>query len=168
VELTPRTSEADSAASKPRKRRSPLAYGTLAAVLIGLGVVVYQGLTSASLYFYNADEAVEQRADLGERRFRLQGSVQGGTIDESAAGLTFSVVYDGVEVDVRHDGSPPELFEPGIPVVLEGRWSATGDVFDSDRILVKHSEEYEADNEQRLDDARDGQSGDTGDAPTEP
>ncbi|MGK2947578.1 MAG: cytochrome c maturation protein CcmE [Acidimicrobiales bacterium] len=159
MELTPRTSEADSAASRPRKRRSPLAYGTLAAVLIGLGVVVYQGLTSASLYFYNADEAVEQRADLGERRFRLQGSVEGGTIDETASGITFTVVYNSVEVDVRHDGSPPELFEPGIPVVLEGRWSATDDAFDSDRILVKHSEEYEAENEDRLDEAEDGTTG---------
>lgn len=150
MELTPRTSEADSAATRPRRRRSPLAYGTLVAVLIGLGVVVYQGLTSASLYFYNADEAVEQRADLGERRFRLQGSVQGGTIEETASGITFTVVYDQVEVDVRHAGSPPEMFESGIPVVLEGRWSATDDVFESDRILVKHSEEYEAENEDRL------------------
>lgn len=161
MELTPRTSEADSAASRSRtrQRRSPLAYGTLAAVLIGLGVVVYQGLTSASLYFYNADEAVEQRAEMADRRFRLQGSVQGGTIEQTASGITFTVVYNSVEVDVRHGGAPPEMFEPGIPVVLEGRWSATDDVFESDRILVKHSEEYEAENEDRLDEAEDGATG---------
>jgi cytochrome c-type biogenesis protein CcmE len=159
VELTPRTSEADGPAARPRKRRSPLAYGTLVAVLIGLGVVVYQGLTSASLYFYNADEAVEQRADLGDRRFRLQGSVVGGSVEETADGISFDVVYNSVPVSVRHQGDPPELFEPGIPVVLEGRWSATDDVYESDVIRVKHSEEYEADNEDRLVDAEDGQSG---------
>jgi cytochrome c-type biogenesis protein CcmE len=159
VELTPRTSDADSAACGGGRRRSPLAYGTLVAVAIGLGVVVYQGLTSASLYFYNADEAVEQRADLGERRFRLQGSLRGGTIEESASGITFSVVYNQVEVDVRHAGSPPEMFEPGVPVVLEGRWSASDDAFESDRILVKHSEEYEAENEDRLEEAEDGTTG---------
>ena len=38
-------------------------------------MVAYQALTSASLYFYNADEAVEQKDDLGDKRFRLQGSV---------------------------------------------------------------------------------------------
>ncbi len=41
-------------------------------------------------------------------------------------------------------------------MVLEGRWDPTGDFFDSDRILVKHSAEYEADNGDRLDDAEDG------------
>ena len=159
MELTPRTSEADSAASRPRKRRSPLAYGTLLLVLVGLGVVVYQGLTSASLYFYNADEAAEQREELGDRRFRLQGSVLGTSIEELDGGIAFTVAYNKVSVDVVHAGDPPELFEPGIPVVLEGRWSAAGDVFESDRILVKHSEEYEADNTDRLDDAEDGLTG---------
>jgi cytochrome c-type biogenesis protein CcmE len=59
-------------------------------------------------------------------------------------------------------GDPPDLFEPGVPVVLEGRWQGDGDdlVFSSDRMLVKHSEEYEAENEDRLDDARDGSAGD--------
>jgi hypothetical protein len=41
-------------------------------------------------------------------------------------------------------------------------------VFASDRILVKHSEEYEAENEERLDDARDGRSEDDGDDPADP
>ena len=159
MELTPRTSEADGPARRPRKRRSPLAYGTMVAVLIGLGVVVYQGLTSASLYFYNADEAVEQRDDLGDRRFRLQGSVLGESIEQTGTGIAFTVAYDRVQVDVVHAGDPPELFEPGLPVVLEGRWSSAGDVFESDRILVKHSEEYEADNEERLDEAEDGTTG---------
>ena len=37
--------------------------------------------------------------------------------------------------------------------MLEGRWDPSGDFFASDRILVKHSEQYEADNEGRLKDA---------------
>ena len=61
-----------------RRRRSPWAYGALVVVLLALGVVVWKGLSSASLYFYNADEAVEQREDLGDKRFRLQGTVLGG------------------------------------------------------------------------------------------
>ena len=41
------------------------------------------------------------------------------------------------------------MFKPNIPVVLEGHWSSTSDVFESDRILVKHSEKYVADNPDR-------------------
>lgn len=160
MELSPRTAPDPSGAVTPRRRRSPWASGALVLVLIGIGVVAYQALSSASLYFYNADEAVEQKADLGDRRFRLQGSVLDDVVS-TADGVTFTVKFNGVEVPVRHDGDPPELFQPGIPVVLEGRWSPSGDVFDSDRILVKHSEEYEADNGGRLDDAKDAETGDS-------
>ena len=41
---------------------------------------------------------------------------------------------------VHHRGDPPELFKAGVPVVLEGRWQ--GDFFASDRILIKHDENY--------------------------
>ncbi len=157
MELTPRTGPDPAGPLSPRRRRSPWAYGALVVVLVGLGVVAYQGLTSASLYFYNADEAVEQKADLGDKRFRLQGSVL-DDVRSSDAGVTFTVKFNGIEVPVRHDGDPPEMFEPGIPVVLEGRWSPSGDAFHSDVILVKHTEEYEADNGDRLDDAETGDS----------
>jgi len=160
VELTPRTGPDPAGPVAPRRRRSPWAYGALVVVLVGLGVVAYQGLTSASLYFYNADEAVEQKTDLGDKRFRLQGSVL-DDVQSTDAGVTFTVKFNGIEVPVRHDGDPPELFEPGIPVVLEGRWSPSGDAFDSDAIRVKHSEEYEADNGDRLDDAEDAETGDS-------
>jgi cytochrome c-type biogenesis protein CcmE len=168
VELTPRTS-GDATTDAARRRRSPWAYGVLLAVLVGLGVVVWQGLTSASLYFYNADEAVEQRDELGDRRFRLQGSVLGDTISPRDGGVDFTVAFNGARVDVRHDGDPPELFQPGIPVVLEGRWAEGEDWFASDTIRVKHSEQYEEEHEDRLDDAEDGeldQSGATRDGET--
>ena len=165
MDLTP-----SSTAPAGPKRRSRAAYGVLLVVVLALGVVVYQALSSASLYFYNVDEAIEQRNELGEDRFRLQGLVTAQ--DETAGGIDFLVEYDGECAWVTHRGDPPELFEVGIPVVLEGRWQGGapgGDtcgatragadlVFASDRILVKHSEEYEAENEGRLDDARDGRS----------
>jgi cytochrome c-type biogenesis protein CcmE len=136
-----------------RRRRNPVTYAVLVVVLVALGVVVYKGLSSASLYFYNADEAVAQRHDLGEKRFRLQGTVIGSTIDETADGVDFAVAFNGVRVEAHHHGDPPELFKSGIPVVLEGRWDPSGGFFDSDRILVKHSAQYQAKHKGRLDEA---------------
>lgn len=152
MELTPRTAP-DPSAARPSHRRKPWVYLVLAAVLGALGVVVYQGLTSASLYFYNADEAVEEQAALGDRRFRMQGLVVDGSVVSTDAGVDFTVTYDGVDVAVRHQGDPPELFQPGIPAVIEGRWDPSGEFFASDTIRVKHSEQYQADNRDRLDDA---------------
>lgn len=154
MDLTPATS---APTPTPRsRRRSPIAYAVLVVVLLALGFVVAKGLSSASLYFYNADEAVAQKADLGQKRFRLQGTVLGDTIREQGDQVDFTVAFNGARVDVHHDGSPPEMFKPGIPVVLEGRWDDTGRWFDSDRILVKHSEEYEAKNQDRIKEADQG------------
>ena len=159
MELSPRTAPEAPGAATSRGSRSPWAYGALALVLLGIGVVAYQALSSASRYYYNADEAVAQKDELGERSFQVQGLVR-DDVESASDGVTFTITFNDVDVSVHHDGDPPELFEPGIPVVLEGAWAASGDTFQSDRILVKHSEEYEAENRSRLDDAEDGESTD--------
>src|SRR5437764_13597712 len=52
-------------------------------VLAALGFVVFRGLGNATLYFRTADEAVAQRQQLGDRRFRIEGSVVGGSVRET-------------------------------------------------------------------------------------
>ena len=106
MELSPRTAPDAPGAVTPRRRRSPWAYGALVLVLLGIGVVAYQALTSASLYFYNADEAVEQKAELGDKRFRLQGSVLDDVEPTPDGGVTFTVKFNGVEVAVQPRGRP--------------------------------------------------------------
>ena len=130
-----------------RKRKSPVMYGVLALIVVAIGFVLFQGLNSAALYYRNADEAVHDKASLGTRRFRVQGTVQ--QFDKTKRPVEFDISFNNVTVRVVHQGDPPELFQAGLPVVLEGRWQ--GDVFASDRILVKHSEEYKASNPDRVD-----------------
>lgn len=165
MELTPRTYDeggdegADASVERrpTRRRRRWLPLAVLAVVVLGLGVLVYKGLSDASLYFRNADEAVAQRDALGDRRFRLQGTVVGEPATEGET-VSFAVAYNGVEVPVVHTGTPPDMFRPGIPVVLEGRWRDGAEVFESDRMLVKHDESYESrdDYDDRIDDAEQG------------
>ena len=117
-------------------------------VLAALGFLVVRGLGNATLYFRTADEAVAQRQQLGDRRFRIEGSVVAGSVQETANRVAFNIESKGVVVPVSHQGDPPELFKPGIPVVLEGRFQ--GDTFASDRIMVKHSEDYVAKHPSRV------------------
>jgi cytochrome c-type biogenesis protein CcmE len=119
-----------------------------AVVLAALGFLVFRGLGNATLYFRTADEAVAQREELGERRFRIEGTVVAGSVSSSGGIVFFSIAGDKEQVTVVHRGDPPELFKPGIPVVLEGRFQDGG--FASDRMLVKHSESYVADHPERV------------------
>ena len=162
IDLTPRTPPAGHdgrGAAMGRRRTSPLAWVVLAVVVAGLGFVVLNGLSGATLYFRNADEAVAQREELGTRRFRLQGLVVADAVTDGDVS-SFEVTFNGVDVPVRSTDGIPSLFQPGRPVVMEGHFAEGADVlFLADRIFVKHDETYEADNGDRIDDAEDGQTG---------
>lgn len=142
--------------SAPRRRR-----GLAGVVVVGLvlvaGFVLWRGLATATVYFYNVDEAVEQRSTLGDRRIRLQGTVVPDSVTSEPTGVSFEVTYNGTVARVDHTGAPPELFQENIPVVVEGRWE--GEVFASDELLVKHDEVYVEDNGERLRDAQTGGDG---------
>lgn len=132
----------------------------VAAAVGGITFALVRLVGDASLFFLNADEAVERRTELAGQRFRMQGtpvahSVVATRVDFEQA-VAFSVSFDGVAADVVHVGSPPDLFTPGVPVVLEGRWIEgippdldvfacgvnDGYYFASDHMLVKHDNEY--------------------------
>jgi cytochrome c-type biogenesis protein CcmE len=121
--------------------------------LLVLAAVIFlltRALGDSVVYFRTADEAVKDKAELGTRRFRIEGTVLADSVRSVSHTTRFTIAEKGTRVDVVHDGDPPELFQPGIPVVLEGRWA--GDHFASDRIMVKHSEQYRAGNPDRVKD----------------
>jgi len=134
------------------KAKRPLL--AMLAILAALGFVVVKGLGNATVYFREADVAVAKRAELGTKRFRIEGIVLEGSIKKSGNDTQFTIEQNSVDVPVVHQGDPPELFQPNIPVVLEGRFaSATGPLlFKSDRILVKHTNQYRQKNPNRVKD----------------
>lgn len=119
-----------------------------AVISVVLGFLVVQGLGNATLYFRTVDEASAQRDELGTRRFRIQGDVVPGSVRSTDDGVTFVLSGSRSTLEVTHQGDPPELFRPEIPVVLEGRFE--GMRFLSDRMLVKHDETYIAENPDRV------------------
>ena len=109
-----------------------------------VGLLLYKGLLSSLDYFDTVDQALDHRTQLGLSSFRLEGLVVPGTILATSSGTWFSISgADGRRVDVHNTGSPPELFQQNIPVVVVGHFeSASSKVFDSNQIMVKHSSTY--------------------------
>lgn len=119
-------------------------------VALALTFVLYQGIVNARVFFYNVDEAIAQQAELGDRTFRMQGTVVAENGTSEGGALVFTVAYNDATAQVRHVGpEPSDLFDLGEPVVVEGHWN--GDVFESSQILVKHDESYVEDNPNRVD-----------------
>lgn len=160
------------------RRRRALSLAVIVAVAAAVTWLVAGLLGDASLFFYNADEAVERRGELGPERFRVQGTPVAGTVTDTflddAPALAFTIGFEGSLIDVVHTGDPRELFQPGVPVVLEGAWrpgpapvdeparaalaADDGWYFTSDRMLVKHDNDYRNrdDYEERVDEAEQG------------
>jgi len=83
---------------------------------------------------------VGQKASLGTKTFNLEGVVEPGSIHSTPAGVDFVVTSGAVHLAVHNSSSPPQLFQPDIPVIAVGHFQ--GNLFVSDEILVKHSATY--------------------------
>lgn len=116
-----------------------LGFGGLAAVVIA--VTAFSIGDNLTYYLYPT-EAIERRADFADgTRFRLAGLVVPGTLQGSAGNLSFRVTDGGEEIEVRHTGAVPPLFQEGVPVLVEGAWD--GGLFVSDSAVIRHEENYE-------------------------
>jgi cytochrome c-type biogenesis protein CcmE len=131
-------------ATRTRNRRTRyIVAGAVCAAAIIVIVVLGVVLSNNVVYFRTVSEAVSERDSTGDDRFRMAGEVVPGSIEETADGVRFDVTEGGDTVTVVHAGDPPDLFKDGAPVVCEGTWESGGAlVFDSDRILIKHDNEY--------------------------
>lgn len=131
-----------------RRRSRRRAWVLVLVVVAALAFLLVKGLAGATTYFYTADQAVHMRAQLGDTRFRIEGTVVAGTVRRAGDQVDFTIANHGVRVPVVNTGYPPQLFQPGIPVVLEGRFR--GATFASDLIMVKHTSTYVAAHPQRV------------------
>jgi cytochrome c-type biogenesis protein CcmE len=122
---------------------------------LGLGVIVLSvaWMLSSSLsenlqFFVTPSEYLQNESKYSGRRVMLGGVVEPGSVafDKETLKLSF-VVSDGTsQFKVLHSGTPPELFQAGTGVTIEGKLEGAGTnaVFQGERLLVKHSEEYRA------------------------
>ena len=72
-----------------------------------------------------------------------------GSVETDGGITTFTIVFGDAAIPVRYDGEPGGIFAECEPVVVHGR--LVDGVFEGDQIEVKHSNEYEAENPERVD-----------------
>ncbi len=107
-------------------------------LVVVVGFLVFGTLNDNLVYFRTPTELMA--APVSDGRLRLGGQVIPGTVVQDATAVRFEVGDGQNVVAVVHDGSPAQLFQEGIGVVVEGRWN--GETFRSDTMLIKHDEQY--------------------------
>ena len=113
---------------------------------IGLGLLgfaaflVLSAIEESVVFFRSPTEVAEQRT-AGDRRMRLGGLVEEGSVERGQGAQTrFRVTDLANAVPVTYTGVLPDLFREGQGVVVEGHLK--GGVFVADQVLAKHDENY--------------------------
>jgi cytochrome c-type biogenesis protein CcmE len=134
------------AGERLRPSRKPLLLvGVAAVALAAFGFVLLSGLDDNIVYFVTPTELHAKGTEAFDAPVRLGGQVAPGSVvwNADALDLRFRMT-DGVrDVEVHASGAPPQMFRDGIGVIVEGRLTSAG-VFESDNLMVKHSNEYRA------------------------
>jgi cytochrome c-type biogenesis protein CcmE len=123
---------------KPKHRR-------LTFVVIGLGLLaVAAGLVLSaleeSIVFFHSPSEIAAGSSLTDRRMRVGGLVEEGSVTQGGATVTFRITDLANTLAVAYTGILPDLFREGQGVVAEGRMQ--NGVFMADQVLAKHDETY--------------------------
>ncbi|MCH8178251.1 MAG: cytochrome c maturation protein CcmE [Proteobacteria bacterium] len=126
---------------KPRHQRLVL----VVLGVLGLGLAAWLVLSAfrQNLVFFFTPTQVVQGEAPPNRRFRIGGMVEAGSLQREADGLShrFVVTDMAQRVAVRYKGLLPDLFQEGKGVVAQGRLGPDRS-FVADEVLAKHDENY--------------------------
>ncbi len=140
--LTLPKEEAKSA--RPRKR-VPLSF-LLAGIAI-LGAVVYLVFanTQANAVYYMTVSELQHCTTCTTQAVRVAGVVQAGSItrDDQKELITFAIADGNRTLPVTYSGVVPDIFRPGIQVVVEGRYTGQGP-FQAQTLLAKCPSKFQS------------------------
>ncbi len=91
-------------------------------ILLSVAYLVYINLGATAAYYLTVPELLSRAGAAGTvDRVRVAGWVVDGTIERSAGGgLRFVIEEEGARIPVVYRGVVPDIFAPGIQVVVEG------------------------------------------------
>jgi cytochrome c-type biogenesis protein CcmE len=124
---------------KPRHKKIAIAAGALAALGVGVGLVL-NAFNSNLVFFYTPTQIAQKEAPQG-RTFRVGGMVVEGSVVRDGVMVQFNVTDTAKSVPVRYQGVLPDLFKEGKGVVAQGQLGPDG-VFVAREVLAKHDENY--------------------------
>lgn len=140
--------ETEAASGAGQGQRRMILVGALLVMFGALGVISFGSLDDNLVYYWDCSQVVEAGEQAYGATIRLGGVVKDGSLDwdPESNELDFQVTDGKATLDVHATGAPPQMFREGIGVVVEGTMvkATGGGRFESERLMVKHSNEYKA------------------------
>ena len=123
----------------PKRRRLWLLVGSLA--VLGVAAALVLTALNDNLVFFYSPSQIAEKSIPPERRFRLGGLVEMGSVKKNGQEIRFTVTDTHKTIAVVYRGLLPDLFREGQGVVAEGSLGPDG-AFVAREVLAKHDENY--------------------------
>ena len=116
-----------------------------ALIAAAVSYLVYAGIRTTSMYYFELDEFLAQRAQHVGEDLRVKGWVRAGSIqwDATKNTLAFELAHkdNSAPVAVAYRGILPDMFAEGREVVVEGRYD--GGALTARQIMTSCPSKYE-------------------------
>ena len=121
-------------------------------LLTGVGLLIYRGLASTSVYYMTVDELKTSPLGLqlsADQIVRVGGLVVDGRLDYNQRDLElrFSIKDENNPqevIDALYNGAKPDAFAPEVEALLEGTYDRDTNLFLAKTLLVKCPSKYES------------------------
>jgi len=124
-------------------------YGKFAAlILVVIGALVWlasAGINETKTYYKTIAEVGQMGDQAYERRLRVAGDVESGSIQRVPGRVEFTLVQDKLHLKVAYTGSEPlpDTFRDGAQALADGKMGRDG-VFLASKVQAKCASKYEA------------------------
>ena len=129
---------------RPR-RRLPLSFIIGGLVILAAVIYLVYANTQANAVYYLTVSELKSCTICMTQSVRVAGVVQRGSIvrDDQKQLVSFTITQGGQQLAVTYSGVVPDIFRPGIEVVVEGHYTGHGP-FQAQNLLAKCPSKFQA------------------------
>lgn len=119
-----------------------LSFAIVTGILIWL---LFSGFNENMQYYRTIKEVKSMSAQTYSQGLRVKGNLVAGSLVTNPNNLevSFKIVENGHELDVRYDGILPDTFKEGAEVLVEGKYKPAG-YFEAQTVMAKCPSKYES------------------------
>ncbi len=121
-----------------RRRRLPISFILGGLAILGAVIYLVYANTRADAVYYLTVSELKSCTTCASQSVRVAGVVQAGSIvsDDPKQQISFVIADSGNRLPVVYSGIVPDIFRPGITVVVEGHYTGQGS-FQAQTLLAK-------------------------------
>jgi len=113
-------------------------------IVLSLGYLAYTGIEESKSYYHTIAEIQGMDQNVYEKRLRVAGHVEPGSIKRSGSRVEFVLNEEGKKLNVIYTGTevPPDTFVDNSQALVEGTYGRDG-VFHAKKLQAKCASKYE-------------------------